>query len=276
MKHDNEGKSDEERYDGLVDEAYDALDHEDYERAVEFARSAIELMPAEADGYFVGGLAFFDLGEFTSALEYLSEAAARNREDPVIRTYEGAARFALGEEEVAEKLLRSAMHDDPESTDARYWLSMVVERHGRYAEADALLAECARLDPEQHHLPYRMRREDLERDLEAVLRDLPPAIAAVLRDVPIMIEDLPSKEMLAGPEPLAPDILGLFAGAARPETSVFDPATGPTAVYLFQRNLERIAASREELLEEARITLVHEIGHYLGLDEDELADRGLD
>jgi len=275
MKHD-EGQSVEERYDGLVDEAYDALDHEDYEHAVELARAAIELLPAEADGYFVAGLAFFDLGEFTSALEYLSEAAERSREDPVIRTYEGATRFALGEEDAAENLLRSAIRDDPESTDARYWLSMVVERRGRYGEADALLADCARLDPEHHHLPYRMRREDLERDLEGVLHELPPAIAAVLRDVPIMIEDLPSKEMLAGPEPLAPDILGLFAGAARPETSVFDPTTGPTAVYLFQRNLERIAASRDDLLEEARITLVHEIGHYLGLDEDELADRGLD
>jgi predicted Zn-dependent protease with MMP-like domain len=276
MKHGKGGQSAEEQYDGLVDEAYDALDHEDYERAVELARTAIELLPAAADAHFVCGLAFFDLGEFASALEHLSEASARQRDDPVIRTYEAAARFALGEDDIAEKLLRSAIHDDPQSTDARYWLSMVVERHGRYGEADALLAECARLDPEQHHLPYRMRREDLERDLEVVLRDLPPEIAAVLRDVPIMIEDLPSKEMLAGPEPLAPDILGLFAGAARPETSVFDPTTGPTAVYLFQRNLERIAASREELLEEARITLVHEIGHYLGLDEDDLAERGLE
>jgi predicted Zn-dependent protease with MMP-like domain len=266
----------EERYDGLVDEAHDALDHEDYEHAVELAREAIELLPAEAEGYFVAGLAFFDLGEFTSALEFLSEAATRSREDPVIRTYEAAARFALGEEEVAEKLLRSALRDEPEFTDALYWLSMVVERRGHFGEADALLADCARIDPERHHLPYRMSREDLERDLEGVLRELPPAIAAVLRDVPIMIEDLPSREMLAGPEPLAPDILGLFAGAARPETIVFDVTIGPTAVYLFKRNLERIATSREDLLEEARITLVHEIGHYLGLDEDELAERGLD
>lgn len=275
MKHD-ETKDAEERYDALVDEAHDALDHEDYERAVELAREAIALSPAEAEGYFVAGLAFFDLGDFASALDYLSEAAANSREDPVIRTYEAAARFALGEEDVAEKLLRSAIRDDPEFTDALYWLSMVVERSGRYGEADALLADCARLDPEQHHLPYRMSREELERDLENVLRELPPAIAAVLRDVPIMIEDLPSKEMLAGPEPLAPDILGLFAGAARPETSVFDAAAGPTAVYLFKRNLERIASSREDLLEEARITLVHEIGHYLGLDEDDLAERGLE
>jgi predicted Zn-dependent protease with MMP-like domain len=46
-------------------------------------------------------------------------------------------------------------------------------------------------------------------------------------------------------------------------------------MYLFQKNLERAAASREELEEEIRITVLHEIGHHLGWDEEELEARGL-
>ena len=121
-----------------------------------------------------------------------------------------------------------------------------------------------------------MPREELERDLEQVIRELPERIALALREVPIVIEDLPSRAMLAGAEHLAPDILGLFVGTALGEASVFDVVREPNFVYLFQRNLERVSGTREELLEEARITLVHEIGHYLGLDEDDLAERGLD
>jgi predicted Zn-dependent protease with MMP-like domain len=50
----------------------------------------------------------------------------------------------------------------------------------------------------------------------------------------------------------------------------------PSSIALFQRNLERFARDREELLEEIRITLLHEVGHFLGLDEDRLRDLGLD
>jgi predicted Zn-dependent protease with MMP-like domain len=112
--------------------------------------------------------------------------------------------------------------------------------------------------------------------LEQVIRALPERNALALRDVPIVIEDLPTRAMLADAEHLAPDILGLFVGTSLGEASVFDTIREPNVVYLFQRNLERISGSRQELLEEARITLIHEIGHYLGLDEDELAERGLD
>ena len=49
----------------------------------------------------------------------------------------------------------------------------------------------------------------------------------------------------------------------------------PNYIYLFQRNLERIARDREDLIEQITITLHHELGHYLGLDEDEVEDMGL-
>ncbi|HSM92939.1 MAG TPA: metallopeptidase family protein, partial [Anaeromyxobacteraceae bacterium] len=45
---------------------------------------------------------------------------------------------------------------------------------------------------------------------------------------------------------------------------------------LYERNLERATRTRDELVEEIRVTLIHEVGHFLGLDEDQLWERGLD
>ncbi len=72
-----------------------------------------------------------------------------------------------------------------------------------------------------------------------------------------------------------PDVLGLFVGP-----NIHDLAEGasgelPPTIYLFQRNLERMASSVEDLGVEIRVTLFHEIGHLLGLDEDEVAAIGL-
>ena len=58
---------------------------------------------------------------------------------------------------------------------------------------------------------------------------------------------------------------------------MLDPADHQTArITLFQHNLERFATTRDELIEEIRVTVLHEVGHLLGLDEDELYERGLD
>ena len=90
----------------------------------------------------------------------------------------------------------------------------------------------------------------------------------------MLIHDLPSDELLAEGT-LAPDLLGLFVGPSKREESVLDGAPAMPVVYVFQRNIERIARDRQELIEEARITLLHELGHYLGLEEDELHELGL-
>ena len=69
----------------------------------------------------------------------------------------------------------------------------------------------------------------------------------------------------------------MFRGPGYGRGGAVDPVTHlPASIVLFQRNLERFARDREELAEEIRVTLVHEVGHFLGLDEDELYERGLD
>lgn len=82
--------------------------------------------------------------------------------------------------------------------------------------------------------------------------------------------------MLTGEEPpLTPDLLGLFAGRHIFARSTSEPPEAPGAIYLFRRNLLRSCSDREELEQEIRITVRHEVGHLMGLDEDELDDWGL-
>ena len=74
---------------------------------------------------------------------------------------------------------------------------------------------------------------------------------------------------------VSPDMLGLFDGVPLPETGEDGVVLRPNRIYLFQRNLERMSATRAELDEQIRITLYHELGHYLGFEEEDMDDLGL-
>ena len=73
---------------------------------------------------------------------------------------------------------------------------------------------------------------------------------------------------------MEPDLLGLFSGHAFPD-EVSDPPA-PPQVYLFLENLwDYCEEDKTTFAEEVRITYLHELGHYLGLEEDDLESRGL-
>ena len=74
-----------------------------------------------------------------------------------------------------------------------------------------------------------------------------------------------------------PDLLGLFCGYSLREMDdgMMGAAPNTNCIYLFQRNIERYARDRQDLVEQIRITLYHEFGHYLGFDEDGVDELGL-
>ena len=108
------------------------------------------------------------------------------------------------------------------------------------------------------------------------LRELPAEVQRRLAEWPVVVEPLPHRDMLTAEQPpLSPDLLGLFVGADLMRQSHADLPASPGAIYLFRRNLLRACADRDELKREVRITVQHEVGHLLGLDEDELEEWGL-
>lgn len=112
-----------------------------------------------------------------------------------------------------------------------------------------------------------------EESVQGVLRDMPPEIAERAKQVPVSYEHEVSQEILD--DGLDADLLGLFIGEAYPDQG---ETTGPMPgqIVLFLVNLWLFAdADKEIFIEEVEKTYIHELGHYLGMEEDEIDERGL-
>jgi predicted Zn-dependent protease with MMP-like domain len=123
-------------------------------------------------------------------------------------------------------------------------------------------------------VPWARLVDLAEREVRLTQSQLPAALREPVLRLPVTYERRPS----AGLEEdgVAPDTLGLFVGEALAETGV-TVAPLPAQIILFLENVWEFAEEDEDLyVEEVRITYVHELGHYLGLDEDELTERGLE
>ncbi len=89
----------------LIARAYDALEEDDLEQAIDLAREAISQDPDDVEGYYIAGLSLFEIGEYgTGARLPAGSRTPADPDDPLIATYYGAARFVMGEEREAEAL----------------------------------------------------------------------------------------------------------------------------------------------------------------------------
>lgn len=105
------------------------------------------------------------------------------------------------------------------------------------------------------------------------LMKLPEQLKAAARQVPVCFEDWPSDDLVA--DGLDSGILGLFVGAPRHEHAN-DPGPPPQIILYLENILEECEEEGTRFDEEVRRTYLHELGHYLGLDEEGLAARDLD
>ncbi len=113
-----------------------------------------------------------------------------------------------------------------------------------------------------------------EQVIERVQKRLPAELRAWARRVPVVFHDWPSEEILG--EEFEPDILGLFVGDPVGVSGEGIQAL-PTQILLFLENILDYAEGDEGLFrDEVKLTYLHELGHYLGWDEDEVIARGLE
>jgi predicted Zn-dependent protease with MMP-like domain len=109
-------------------------------------------------------------------------------------------------------------------------------------------------------------------EVEATLEELPAPLRERAASLPVTFEPAPNAGLVA--DGIAPDTLGLFCG---PEFADEEHSPLPPQIILFLENLWEQAEADEELFrDEVHTTYLHELGHYLGLDEDELTERGLE
>jgi predicted Zn-dependent protease with MMP-like domain len=117
-----------------------------------------------------------------------------------------------------------------------------------------------------------MKRERFAKVVEEALDSLPQEFRSRIRNVAVLVEDLPPHQ----PSPRSGKhrhlLLGVFHGVPTTRKSIFDLPTGPDHIVLYQKNIEAVCSSEAEVREQIRLTVIHELGHYFGLDEEQLKD----
>jgi len=116
-----------------------------------------------------------------------------------------------------------------------------------------------------------MERERFSAVVEEVLDSLPEEFRVRIKNVAVLVEDLPPKQQSRG-SGRRQLLLGLFHGVPTTRKSFFDQRTGPDYVVLYQKNIEAVCSSEAEIREQIRRTVIHELGHYFGMNEDQLRD----
>ena len=113
-------------------------------------------------------------------------------------------------------------------------------------------------------------RAAFERLVEEALDGLPEEFAAMLENVAVVVEEEPAPEVLTdlGME-ADEELLGLYLGVPLPERDSQYQAL-PDRVAIYRGPVLRLCGSRREVVREVRDTVVHELGHYFGLDDEEM------
>jgi len=117
-----------------------------------------------------------------------------------------------------------------------------------------------------------MKREHFVKVVEETLDSLPQEFRSRIRNVAVLVEDVPPNQ----PSPQAGQqrrlLLGVFHGVPTTKKSVFDLPTGPDCIVLYQKNIEAVCSSDADVREQIHLTVIHELGHYFGMDENQLKD----
>ena len=124
-------------------------------------------------------------------------------------------------------------------------------------------------------MAHRVSKAHFADLVEKAMRSLPAQFANFLQEVPIEVRDRPTRRELRDVG-LEDDhlLLGLYHGRPRTLRSVMDSGTVPDVIYLFQECIELSCDSEEDLIEQVRTTVLHEIGHHFGMSEEDLEEAG--
>ena len=230
-----------------------------------FDRRIVRLLVDEAR-------ALIESGDRQAAHERLDEAVATAPDEPELRVLQ--AQLALDADRFDEALAHASVvlrHGD--DGDAHYVAARVHEARGdevrRRGHDLAVLSADATADL-RHGAIARADLDALESQAEQVLASLPARIADAIDGVPVVLEARPHPGIVE--DGFDPRAVGLFEGPVAHSDAVADR---PPRIVIFYANLLATCRDANEVAEQLEITLLHEIGHALGLDEDEVDALGL-
>jgi Flp pilus assembly protein TadD/predicted Zn-dependent protease with MMP-like domain len=230
--------------------------------------------PLAADLAVLEAQALNDLGRSDEALERIDTALriSAGRGDALHER--GVALFDLSRFADAKVAFEKALATQPQDAYTHQMLGLTLEQLGETATADRELARAVELAPGELSPPVLIPVPEFQKEIDAVIASLPEARKAHVKSVKVEIADLPDPtDLKAVQPPFPPTILGLYRG---PVGRAPAPGDEPPSIVLYRKNLARAVKTRTELSEQIRDTLLHEIGHLEGLDEDDLRRRGME
>ncbi|MEW6687116.1 MAG: metallopeptidase family protein [Candidatus Edwardsbacteria bacterium] len=118
-----------------------------------------------------------------------------------------------------------------------------------------------------------MKREEFDRLVSEAIKELPLYFRRYLKNVEIAVRDLPTDEIVERTRKSKGEVvsllLGVFIGVPRPlKQPSFTSISFPDRIELYQKNIESMAKTCEEIKAQIQATIKHEIGHFFGLDEE--------
>jgi predicted Zn-dependent protease with MMP-like domain len=236
----------------------------DFDSVIRDAASAMEGADPDQRADLWGYIAWaaIEQGDYGQALD----AAERSGD----RLYEAEARIHLWQfAEARDALEAFEPEDDEDAADAAWFRGLIAEFEGE--DPAPWFERAVELAPELYAMPVRLEDEQVDEVVEEALAGLPDQVADEVGHAAVVLKNLPE------PHPdVDPFSLGLYLGASRMERGHEDGGMLPSRIEIYRRNIERYALDPDEAIEELRVTLLHEIAHHLGYEEEEMERLGLE
>lgn len=273
------GDRSEDPIERWIELAEQAMDEEDFAAAEAWCDRVLAHRPDSPAGWLLRGDLRAGQGDRAAASEAYRRAALAAPE-----LGQGWSALALCQFEQlqlaeAQATCLRALRADPACAEAWWVRSLLREWQGDEEGARRAAAHAHWLEPADHPEPLHLSDEEVDALVTEALAELPAPVRDALAELPIVVEAMPDASTCRSYDPPASplDLLGCFHGPSLRDRSALDPwSQVPGQIALYKGNLARLAGDREELIDQLRITLLHEVGHFLGLDEQDLEDRGLD
>jgi predicted Zn-dependent protease with MMP-like domain len=250
-------------------------DQGDPDAALDILDATFDFIDEETDlieAIVVRTEALLAIDDIEAARGALAELASSAIDDAALAFDLADLALAAEDPRAALRWVEVARKDKDFETDSLHLLGRIQEARG---DRDAMIEAWQQVRKADLAAPpgaVTISEDELERIASEALHELPATAREKLEHVPILIDDIPSEELVA--DGFDPRTLGVIEGATLADTN--QVATTATHIRLFKKNLERIAHDLDELAEEVRITVLHETAHYFGLEDDDLEKIGLD
>jgi len=255
----------------LIKLAESALRQADPITALEYCETVLNRSPKNVEALFLAGEACREIGSFEDGAACFERVVEINPGCSEAWSALAAIHFDyLAFPRARGEALR-AIRIDPHNPEAHYVRALLRERCGDQHGAQRDFHRAHLLAPEHFPQPVSLSDHEIEAIVDEAISDLDEATRNFLDQVAVLVEDFPDEEVCLGFTPPAPpgEILGYFSGVPVHERSLSNPWTNlPSALVLYRKNMERIAWDRKRVIEELRLTVFYEIGHFLGVSPD--------